>query len=83
TLANVHSQFLLNVEALSEFWSVLDEIDEQTWVLEPEKPTRADSMRRIAIDHPPSIQLHPSTIISRDIKLPYRCSSPGNNVSIK
>ncbi|RXN23428.1 E3 ubiquitin- ligase FANCL isoform X2 [Labeo rohita] len=33
TLANVHSQFLLNVEALSEFWSVLDEIDEQTWTV--------------------------------------------------
>lgn len=31
----------------------------------------------------PSIQLCPSTMISRDIKLPYRCSSPGNNVSIK
>ncbi|XP_051503622.1 E3 ubiquitin-protein ligase FANCL isoform X4 [Myxocyprinus asiaticus] len=49
TLAHVHSQFLLNVEALSEFWMVLDEIDEQTWVLEPEKATKADSMRRIAI----------------------------------
>ncbi|XP_048060908.1 E3 ubiquitin-protein ligase FANCL isoform X2 [Megalobrama amblycephala] len=49
TLASVHSQFLINVEALSEFWSVLDEIDEQTWVLEPEKPTKADSTRRIAI----------------------------------
>lgn len=98
TLASVHSQFLINVEALSEFWSVLDEIDEQTWVLEPEKPTKADSMRRIAIGNitfillhlnliicrsPPSIQLCPSTIIFRDFKLPYRCSSPGNNVSIK
>ncbi|KAI2657833.1 E3 ubiquitin-protein ligase FANCL [Labeo rohita] len=57
TLANVHSQFLLNVEALSEFWSVLDEIDEQTWVLEPEKPTRADSMRRIAIGNNVSIKV--------------------------
>ncbi len=34
-------------------------------------------------DHLPSIQLFPSTIISCDIKLPYYCSSPGNNVSIK
>uniref|UniRef100_A0A673IZA8 FA complementation group L n=1 Tax=Sinocyclocheilus rhinocerous TaxID=307959 RepID=A0A673IZA8_9TELE len=57
TLANVHSQFLLNVEALSEFWSVLDEIDEQTWVLEPEKPTKADSMRRIAIGNNVSIKV--------------------------
>ncbi|XP_052429244.1 E3 ubiquitin-protein ligase FANCL [Carassius gibelio] len=57
TLASVHSQFLLNVEALSEFWSVLDEIDEQTWVLEPEKPTKADSMRRIAIGNNVSIKV--------------------------
>uniref|UniRef100_A0A671KRF4 FA complementation group L n=1 Tax=Sinocyclocheilus anshuiensis TaxID=1608454 RepID=A0A671KRF4_9TELE len=46
-----------NVEALSEFWSVLDEIDEQTWVLEPEKPTKADSMRRIAIGNNVSIKV--------------------------
>ncbi|XP_051503621.1 E3 ubiquitin-protein ligase FANCL isoform X3 [Myxocyprinus asiaticus] len=57
TLAHVHSQFLLNVEALSEFWMVLDEIDEQTWVLEPEKATKADSMRRIAIGNNVSIKV--------------------------
>lgn len=49
TLAHVHGRFLLHLEGLAEFWSVLDEIDEQTWVLEPEKPSRADTMRRIAI----------------------------------
>lgn len=48
-LAHMHSQFLLIVEALAEFWAVMDEIDEHTWVLEPEKPSRADTMRRIAI----------------------------------
>lgn len=92
TLASVHSQFLINVEALSEFWSVLDEIDEQTWVLEPEKPTKADSTRRIAIGNITFILLHLNLIICRSphfpvihptFKLPYRCSSPGNNVSIK
>uniref|UniRef100_A0AAR2LGQ1 E3 ubiquitin-protein ligase FANCL n=1 Tax=Pygocentrus nattereri TaxID=42514 RepID=A0AAR2LGQ1_PYGNA len=57
TLAHIHSQFLLIVEALAEFWAVLDEIDEHTWVLEPEKPTRADSMRRIAIGNSVSIKL--------------------------
>ncbi|XP_056327434.1 E3 ubiquitin-protein ligase FANCL-like, partial [Danio aesculapii] len=57
TLANIHSQFLLNVEALSDFWSVLDEIDEKTWVLEPEKPTKADSTRRIAIGNNVSIKV--------------------------
>ncbi|XP_030628298.1 E3 ubiquitin-protein ligase FANCL [Chanos chanos] len=57
TLAHIHSQFLLSLEALSEFWSVLDEIDQQTWVLEPEKPTRADTMRRIAIGNNVSIKV--------------------------
>lgn len=49
SLGHVHTQFLLLLESLAEFWAVLDEIDEKTWVLEPEKPSRADTMRRIAI----------------------------------
>ncbi|KTF80365.1 hypothetical protein cypCar_00039943 [Cyprinus carpio] len=36
---------------------MLDEIDKQTWVLEPEKPTKADSMRRIAIGNNVSIKV--------------------------
>ncbi|XP_076829995.1 E3 ubiquitin-protein ligase FANCL isoform X2 [Brachyhypopomus gauderio] len=57
TLAHIHSQFLLLAEALAEFWAVLDELDEHTWVLEPEKPTRAESMRRIAIGNNVSIKV--------------------------
>ncbi|XP_062851652.1 E3 ubiquitin-protein ligase FANCL isoform X2 [Trichomycterus rosablanca] len=57
TLAHIHSQFLLIVEALAEFWAVMDEIDEHTWVLEPEKPSRADTMRRIAIGNNVSIKV--------------------------
>ncbi|TSK22708.1 E3 ubiquitin-protein ligase FANCL [Bagarius yarrelli] len=56
-LAHMHSQFLLIVEALAEFWAVMDEIDEHTWVLEPEKPSRADTMRRIAIGNNVSIKV--------------------------
>ncbi|XP_053477396.1 E3 ubiquitin-protein ligase FANCL [Ictalurus furcatus] len=56
-LAHMHSQFLLIVEALAEFWAVMDEIDEHTWVLEPEKPIRADTMRRIAIGNNVSIKV--------------------------
>lgn len=37
------------LESLKEFWNALDEIDEKTWVLEPEKPTRSATVRRIAI----------------------------------
>lgn len=37
------------LESLKEFWDAMDEIDEKTWVLEPENPTRSATMRRIAI----------------------------------
>ncbi|KAF7252476.1 E3 ubiquitin-protein ligase FANCL [Varanus komodoensis] len=49
SLLSIHSQFLAALESLKEFWNALDEIDEKTWVLEPEKPTRSATMRRIAI----------------------------------
>ncbi|XP_046884661.1 E3 ubiquitin-protein ligase FANCL isoform X1 [Hypomesus transpacificus] len=67
TLGHVHAQFLLVLESLAEFWKVLDEIDEKTWVLEPEKPCRADTMRRIAIGNNVSIKVeldpkHPKTL---------------------
>lgn len=37
------------LESLKTFWDVMDEIDEKTWVLEPEKPTRSATARRIAV----------------------------------
>ncbi|MGH0127532.1 UNVERIFIED_CONTAM: hypothetical protein FKN15_052743 [Acipenser sinensis] len=49
SLINIHNQFLAALESLKEFWDVMDEIDKMTWVLEPEKPTRSATMRRIAI----------------------------------
>uniref|UniRef100_A0A7N6A953 RING-type domain-containing protein n=1 Tax=Anabas testudineus TaxID=64144 RepID=A0A7N6A953_ANATE len=57
TLQQLHSQFVLVLESLTEFWDVLDEIDSQTWILEPEKPSRADTMRRIAIGNNMSIKV--------------------------
>ncbi|KAJ8402697.1 hypothetical protein AAFF_G00363690 [Aldrovandia affinis] len=57
SLVSVHAQFLAVLESLQEFWAVLDEIDENTWVLEPERPPRGASMRRIAIESNVSIKL--------------------------
>ncbi|KAM3838130.1 E3 ubiquitin-protein ligase FANCL [Diretmus argenteus] len=57
SLEQLHSHFLLVLESLAEFWEVLDEIDTKTWVLEPEKPSRADTMRRIAIGNNVSIKV--------------------------
>ncbi|KAM6916552.1 E3 ubiquitin-protein ligase FANCL [Xenentodon cancila] len=57
TLEQLYSQFLLVLESLTELWDVLDEIDSRTWVLEPEKPSRSDTMRRIAIGNNLSIKV--------------------------
>ncbi|XP_045926471.1 E3 ubiquitin-protein ligase FANCL isoform X1 [Micropterus dolomieu] len=57
TLDNLHKQFLLVLESLTEFWDVLDEIDSKTWILEPEKPNRSHTMRRIAIGNNVSMKV--------------------------
>uniref|UniRef100_A0A9L0J8A4 FA complementation group L n=1 Tax=Equus asinus TaxID=9793 RepID=A0A9L0J8A4_EQUAS len=49
SLISIHSQFLAALESLKTFWDVMDEIDEKTWVLEPEKPTRSATARRIVL----------------------------------
>ncbi|KFO18501.1 E3 ubiquitin-protein ligase FANCL [Fukomys damarensis] len=49
SLISIHSQFLAALESLKAFWDVMDEIDEKTWVLEPQKPTRSATARRIAL----------------------------------
>jgi len=43
------SQFKQCLEQYKEFWDAMDEIDSSTWVLEPEKPTRSATVRRIAL----------------------------------
>ncbi|XP_062065464.1 E3 ubiquitin-protein ligase FANCL isoform X2 [Lepus europaeus] len=57
SLVSIHSQFLAALESLKAFWDVMDEIDEKTWVLEPEKPTRSATARRIAIGNNVSINI--------------------------
>ncbi|CAH1770244.1 4442_t:CDS:2, partial [Entrophospora sp. SA101] len=37
------------IEKFQEFWSMLDDIDQNTWILEPDKPKRNDLIRRIAL----------------------------------
>ncbi|XP_078714874.1 E3 ubiquitin-protein ligase FANCL isoform X4 [Lampetra fluviatilis] len=66
SLATLRSHFLAAVEALKDFWDTMDEIDRNTWVLEPEKPSRASTTRRIAIGNSASLHLevdpqHPKT----------------------
>ncbi|CAJ0639119.1 10746_t:CDS:2 [Entrophospora sp. SA101] len=37
------------IEKFQEFWSMLDDVDQNTWILEPDKPKRNDLIRRIAL----------------------------------
>ncbi|GAB1295869.1 E3 ubiquitin-protein ligase FANCL [Apodemus speciosus] len=57
SLVNVYNQFLAALETLKAFWDVMDEIDEKTWVLEPEKPPRSATSRRIALGNNASINI--------------------------
>uniref|UniRef100_G3VYJ7 E3 ubiquitin-protein ligase FANCL n=1 Tax=Sarcophilus harrisii TaxID=9305 RepID=G3VYJ7_SARHA len=57
SLTDIHSQFLAALESLKAFWDVMDEIDQKTWILEPEKPTRSATMRRIAIGNNVSVNI--------------------------
>lgn len=57
SIISIHSQFLAALESLKAFWDVMDEIDEKTWVLEPEKPTRSATARRIALGNNASINI--------------------------
>ncbi|KAM7078571.1 E3 ubiquitin-protein ligase FANCL [Molossus nigricans] len=57
SIISIHGQFLAALESLKTFWDVMDEIDEKTWVLEPEKPTRSATARRIALGNNASIHI--------------------------
>ncbi|XP_030776806.1 E3 ubiquitin-protein ligase FANCL isoform X5 [Rhinopithecus roxellana] len=57
SLISIYSQFLAAIESLKAFWDVMDEIDEKTWVLEPEKPPRCATARRIALGNNVSINI--------------------------
>eukprot|EP01134_Creolimax_fragrantissima_P000774 CFRG0774T1 len=54
----VLAAFKLTLERYTDMWDMFDEIDTQTWVLEPENPTRRMTMRRIAVEKNCSIQVN-------------------------
>ncbi|CAJ0824594.1 842_t:CDS:2 [Entrophospora sp. SA101] len=45
------------IEKFQEFWSMLDDVDQNTWILEPDKPKRNDLIRRIALGNHCSLQI--------------------------
>ncbi|XP_038072051.1 E3 ubiquitin-protein ligase FANCL-like [Patiria miniata] len=57
TLADIYTQFEESLGKYREFWDTVAEIDEQTWVLEPERPMPSDRSRRIALGNNSSVQV--------------------------
>lgn len=53
----VVKQFEAALEMYQDFWDLCDQLDSSTWILEPEKPTRAASRRRIALRESVSVQV--------------------------
>lgn len=49
SLRTLCEQFVNSVESFQEFFDLMDELDLKFWVLDPEKPTRKDVYRRIAL----------------------------------
>ncbi|XP_061197369.1 E3 ubiquitin-protein ligase FANCL-like [Saccostrea echinata] len=67
TLLDLFNQFIHNVELYQDLWNNLGELDQKTWVLEPDNPTFAATNRRIAISASASVQIavdpkHPCTL---------------------
>lgn len=48
-ILGVYEEFQRLILHCQGLWNILDEIDSETWVLEPEKPLRKDVYRRIAL----------------------------------
>lgn len=56
-LKEIYEQLKRAVDSYQEFWNMMSEIDMNTWVLEPEKPTYGARHRRIAISTSVSVQI--------------------------
>eukprot|EP00752_Nemacystus_decipiens_P010918 g9703.t1 len=57
SLSTVLEQFRQALVPFLRLWNVLDDLDHHTWVLEPEKPSRSTTHRRIAVARHCSVML--------------------------
>jgi E3 ubiquitin-protein ligase FANCL len=57
TLCEVVARFEEQLCAHQRFWDVMDELDRETWVLEPEQPSRQCNFRRIVLGSNMSLYL--------------------------
>ncbi|KAL1921795.1 uncharacterized protein VTP21DRAFT_10437 [Calcarisporiella thermophila] len=45
------------IQTYEPLWDVLDDLDENAWILEPDKPSRSDLMRRLSLGNHCSLQI--------------------------
>lgn len=57
TFENIIESFKSKLEIYQLFWDNMDDIDNNTWVIEPENPLPSDIIRRISIGNNGSIQI--------------------------
>jgi E3 ubiquitin-protein ligase FANCL len=57
TLKDVLRQYQSAAEKYITLWDELDEIDTNSWVLEPDKPSYSNTLRRIALESHCSVQI--------------------------
>ncbi|XP_065832616.1 E3 ubiquitin-protein ligase FANCL-like [Oscarella lobularis] len=66
-LSNLYSEFEYSLAQYEDFWDLFDELDEKTWIIEPEHRNRSSTMRRIAIGTNSSVQIDVDPINPRGI----------------
>ncbi|XP_066991175.2 E3 ubiquitin-protein ligase FANCL isoform X2 [Anabrus simplex] len=57
SVVGIFRSFVHEISSLQNIWKLLDNVDEECWVLDPDKPTRKDMTRRIVIGQNLSLQL--------------------------
>lgn len=48
-LSVLYKQFKVHIQQFERFWDEIDELQENTWILEPESPNFSATLFRIAI----------------------------------
>jgi len=66
-LSDVMTQYSKALEKYEDFWGVMEDIDKNTCVLEPQHPSMAETMRRIAAVKHVSLQINVDPLAPRSV----------------
>ncbi|XP_049848335.1 E3 ubiquitin-protein ligase FANCL-like [Schistocerca gregaria] len=80
TLGDLVDEFRRHLTHFQQLWDILDDLDSNTCVIEPERPTRADIFRRIIIEKYVSIRIELNTINPTSVPI---CTFMGADASIR